>query len=106
MAKKNRLTLLFISIISIALAASVVYSIYYEPKNIVLETVELTFGNLPKNFNGYKITLLTDLHYGDKTSPEVIKEAVNIANGLKPDIILLAGDFISGSKENIKPCME
>ena len=106
MDKKARLALLFIGIIFAAITASVLYSIFFEPKNIVLEKVELSFKSLPKSFDGYKIALLSDMHYGDNTDRETIKKAIDIANGLKPDIIFLAGDFISGSVENIKPCME
>lgn len=56
---------------------------------------------IPKEFNNYRMVQLTDLHYGTCTKPKVIKDAVKITNDLKPDLILMTGDYVQYSMTGI-----
>jgi predicted MPP superfamily phosphohydrolase len=112
MKSNSKTGLLILAVFFILISALITYSVCIESKDIVLETIELSFKTLPKNFNGYKVAMLSDLHYDGEPSADIIKRAVDMANGIKPDIILLAGDFVSDlkdpdvSKGNIAPCMD
>ncbi|MDW8245357.1 MAG: metallophosphoesterase [Sandaracinaceae bacterium] len=44
-----------------------------------------------------KVVHLTDLHFGRVTPIEVQREAVEIANGEKPDLVVITGDFVCHS---------
>jgi len=60
---------------------------------------------LPSEFNGLRIALLTDLHHGYFITREHIDRAVQLTISLKPDLILLAGDFIHNDPAYIAPVM-
>ena len=68
--------------------------ILYIDSNLRLVTTEyeLYYYNLPKEFNGYRIVLLADMHGAEHgENNERLVEAVKAA---KPDIIAIAGDLI------------
>ena len=50
--------------------------------------------DVPVAFSGYKIVYLSDIHYGPFFSDERLSEVVEQVNGLRPDLILLGGDYI------------
>lgn len=45
--------------------------------------------------DGFTLALLSDFHYDPIFSIHPIESAVRIVNGLRPDLVLLAGDFIT-----------
>jgi predicted MPP superfamily phosphohydrolase len=45
--------------------------------------------------DGLTIALLSDFHYDPVFSIHPLKAAVDIVNGLRPDVIVLTGDFVS-----------
>ena len=49
----------------------------------------------PERLNGFTIALLSDFHYDPIFSIHPIKTAVEIVNELRPDLAVLAGDFVS-----------
>jgi predicted MPP superfamily phosphohydrolase len=50
---------------------------------------------LPKAFDGFRIAQLSDIHMGPFTSGDYIRRCVEITNSLKPDLIVLTGDYIA-----------
>ncbi len=74
-----------------------VWSVLIEPNRIVVNETTVHLPNLPSAFNQTRIVVLSDLHVG---SPHIdIKKLQSIvvqANELKPDLILLPGDFVVG----------
>ena len=62
-----------------------------------LEQSEVRIPRLPKEFDGVKIGLLSDLHASATVSESLIEQAATRLMEQKPDIIALCGDFISGS---------
>lgn len=57
----------------------------------------LSISGLPKQFDGYRLVQLTDLHFGPATSAAHIERAVEITNSLKPQTVLLTGDYVQFS---------
>ncbi|APW61803.1 metallophosphoesterase [Paludisphaera borealis] len=58
---------------------------------------------LPPSFRGLTVALLTDLHHGPFVPLAYIRHVVDLTNSLKPDLILLAGDYVSVNPRYIAP---
>jgi len=50
---------------------------------------------LPDQFDGMTIAQLSDIHLDEYTEPFLLREAVQAINQLKPDMVLLTGDYVS-----------
>jgi uncharacterized protein len=50
--------------------------------------------NLPPAMDGLKIAHMSDLHLGAWTSPRIIPNALALTRDLKPDLVVITGDFI------------
>lgn len=66
-----------------------------EPDRPVLTRLEIPLRRLPRAFDGFTIAQLSDFHYDDYFSVHPIKRAVEIVNGLHPDLVVLTGDFVT-----------
>ena len=62
---------------------------------LVTERRTIALPNLPEVFAGYRIAQISDFHYAAYTEPFHIRHAVERVNALKPDMVLLTGDFVS-----------
>lgn len=56
--------------------------------------IELSVKKLPEAFDGLRIAQLSDFHYGDLCQIP-IRKAVDIVKKLKPDLVVLTGDFVT-----------
>lgn len=79
--------------------AMVGYAAGFEPNDLVLERKTVKLPKLPNAFDGFRIVLLTDLHLHPFTSANLIRRTVEISNSLKPDLVLLGGDYVCGFAE-------
>jgi len=90
------------------------YSGLIEANEVDLKKIDLRIQRLAPTFDGFKIALLADLHFGPYTGKHEIGAAVREANRFSPDAVALLGDFVSESllgnnKEaarNAEPCAE
>ncbi len=60
-----------------------------------LERLDIFLPQLPDAFDGFKIAQLSDFHYDPHFSRAPIEIGINIVNGLRPDLIVLTGDFVT-----------
>jgi predicted MPP superfamily phosphohydrolase len=74
-----------------------------EANSLSLERVEIRLRRLAKQLDGFRIVHLSDTHHSPFTSITHIKRAIKIANRLKPDLVLLTGDYVSHESEYIGP---
>ncbi len=74
-----------------------------EANTLTLERIEITLERLPKKLDGLKCVHLSDIHHSPLTDLKHIERAVKFANRLKPDIVLLTGDYVSHDIEYIAP---
>lgn len=74
-----------------------------EAQSLSLEHVEIRLKRLPKKLDGLRIIHLSDTHHSPFTSLEHIERAVRVANRLRPDLVLLTGDYVSHQHEYIAP---
>ena len=64
-----------------------------EPAWLKVERVRVPLPT-PSGLDGFRIALLSDFHLYPYVQVEHIRRAVDLANGLKPDLALLTGDFV------------
>jgi predicted MPP superfamily phosphohydrolase len=58
-------------------------------------TIQVELARLPAAFDGFTIAQLSDFHYDEQFSVVPLKAAIEIVNGLQPDLIVLTGDFVT-----------
>ncbi len=75
-------------------AGGVAYSLY-EPHRIVVRRFDVVLPGLPREADGLRIAQLSDLHCSAITGSDVVRRAVEVCNGEKPDLVVLTGDFVS-----------
>lgn len=68
-------------------------------KHVEPRFVEVTHARLPLANAPLRIVVLSDLHAGRMNAVDLAR-AVTLANAERPDVVLLAGDFISGYSLN------
>ena len=66
-----------------------------ESNHPLLVRQEITLRRLPKSFDGFTIAHLSDFHYEDHFSVVPIRKSVEMVNGLRPDLTVLTGDFVT-----------
>jgi predicted MPP superfamily phosphohydrolase len=68
--------------------------------------VSIFFDNLPKAFDGFTITQLSDIHAGSFTSKKGVEKGVNMANRQKSDLLLFTGDLVNNMASEMDPWMD
>lgn len=68
---------------------------FIEPNHPVLKRLEIRLRRLPAAFDGFTIAQLSDFHYDEHFSVVPIKKSIEIVNELKPDLVVLTGDFVT-----------
>ena len=86
---------------------------FVEPDHLVVERIEARLPRLDPRLDGLKIVQLSDFHYVDQRDGNLIHEAVESANKLSPDLVVLTGDYVTTSVRHPKlaarhaaPCAE
>ena len=90
--------------IGVAMVATFIYSAVVTRTDYVVNKFVIRSARVPKNFSGYKIIQLSDLHIGSMLNPE--KELADVAalcNNENPDLIAICGDIINIRYEELTP---
>lgn len=75
---------------------SLIYGMVSGRFNFKTYRLSMKFKGLPKEFNGYKVVQISDMHIGGFYGHgDRLKEAVEIINAEKPDLILFTGDMVN-----------
>ena len=61
----------------------------------------LTVRRLPPSFRGLRVALLSDVHHGCWVPAAYVRAVVNLTLEAKPDLIVMAGDYVYGGKVNV-----
>ena len=69
--------------------------------------VEYASADLPDGFDGYRIALWSDAHVGNYTgsNAQLLKDAVDSLNAMKPDVIFFLGDLQNVGPDEIEECL-
>ena len=68
---------------------------FHESFSPVVEEIQLSLARLPAAFDGLRIAQLSDFHYDEFTNAISLKAAIASINQLKPDLVVLTGDFVT-----------
>lgn len=83
-----------------ALLGTSQYGVWIEPHLLQLKRVQIPLRRLPSSLDGFKIVYLSDFHLYPHTRIELIQEAVDMANDLKPDLVALGGDYVTARRSS------
>src|SRR5262249_43778146 len=86
-------------------AAATVYG-FGEADWVSVERWEIPVPNLPEAFLGTQIVFLSDIHHGPFVSLSFVRQIVELANSLSPDLICLGGDYVYRGGRYIQPCID
>jgi len=67
----------------------------FEANRPRLVSIEVRLPRLADSWDGFRIAQLSDLHYDDHFSVVPLRNAIDIVNGLQPDLIVVTGDFVT-----------
>jgi len=81
-------------------AGLALYSGEVERHWIDVSTHEAVLAGLPADFDGLRIVQLSDIHMDEYTEAFFLRRVIEKINDLKPDVVLLTGDFVTSSKHS------
>jgi predicted MPP superfamily phosphohydrolase len=97
----------FISTIALGIAAipfaSLLYGMYKGKYNFRVLRYTLEFDDLPKAFDGYRITQISDIHSGSFDNKNKIEYAIDLINKEASDAILFTGDMVNNLASEMIP---
>ena len=85
------LILLFFILLSVVF---LYYKIEKDTHTLVVNKINLTYPNLPKDLENYKIAFVTDTHLGPATNIKFYNQIIETLNNQDIDLLLLGGDYI------------
>lgn len=87
----------YLSLLSIAAGAGGLrYGMVVEPEALEVTEVELELKLLPRQFSGYRVIQLSDLHMGGWMDGVRLRKVVALVTKLQPDLVVITGDFFNG----------
>jgi len=82
------------------------YSHFIEPRWVEVKSVDVKINALPGRFHGMTIAQLSDIHHCKYVPKEFIRQCVRKANALRPDIIVLTGDYVFEDNKYLPPAIK
>ncbi len=74
---------------------SLTYGLLRNPYRYQVFREKLALKNLPESLAGLRIVQISDIHSGSFTFKEPVREAINMINKLKPDLVFFTGDLVN-----------
>ena len=100
----------FVSQVAIGIAAipflSLIYGMTVGKYNFKVLKQTLFFPDLPEEFEGFKITQISDIHSGSFDNPEKIQYAIDLINEESSDMILFTGDIVNTHATEMHPWID
>ncbi len=101
---------IWVSELTMAVAAFVFISLLYGMTGgrhrYKVHRVTLKFEDLPKEFDGFTITQLSDIHAGSFTSRRGVEKGISLVNKQNSDMILFTGDLVNNKASEMEPWIE
>ncbi|MFQ3335308.1 MAG: putative MPP superfamily phosphohydrolase, partial [Candidatus Arcticimaribacter sp.] len=100
----------FISQIALGIAAvplvSLLFGMYKGKYNYKVLKYTLEFDNLPKAFDGFTLTQISDIHSGSFDNREKVSYGIDLINEQQSDVILFTGDMVNNKASEVYPWMD
>ena len=71
------------------------YGLLYARLNLETTHQRIKLARLPRAFHGFRVAQLSDIHIGPFMPVAEVRKYVAITNELRPDLVVLTGDFIN-----------
>ena len=68
--------------------------------------VDVPIAGLPAALDGLKIVQISDMHSGSWTRSEPLRDAINLINGERPDVVCFTGDLVNSEANEIVPYID
>jgi hypothetical protein len=78
-----------------AVAGVALYAGEISRHEMSIETRTIHLERLPDAFRGMRIVQISDFHFAEYTEAFFLREMVHAVNRLRPDMVVLTGDFVS-----------
>lgn len=88
---------------SLAAAGSLSYARWLEPKWVSITSIKKAVHFLPAPL---RVVHLTDLHFIPGRDERWLREAVAMSNRMKPDLVLITGDFLDHQWSTLSPLLQ
>jgi hypothetical protein len=75
------------------------YGLLFGRLDVEVTRRRISLSRLPKAFEGFRIAQLSDLHISPFMPADEIRRCVAMTNQLKPDLVVLTGDYLSWDPE-------
>jgi uncharacterized protein len=72
----------------------------------VVRRVRVPLAKLPESASGYRIVQMTDVHVGPTIGRGFVESIVRESNALAPDMVVITGDLVDGSVEQLGHLVE
>jgi hypothetical protein len=92
----------FIKLGASALAGSAFAPVFIDPYEAAVTHLNIRLERLPAAFHNLKVAQLSDIHFNAFHTRNHLARVVELANGLKPDLVIVTGDFVSTSRPKDK----
>jgi predicted MPP superfamily phosphohydrolase len=97
---RKRLRIALTGILMVVVAA-VGWAFFIEPNRLIVRHETLQMHQWPSSLSNLRIAVLSDLHVGGSfIDDDKVKTIVQRTNELQPDLIVIAGDYISGGRRD------
>lgn len=100
----------FVSQIALAIAAipftSLLYGMTKGKYNFKVIHQPLFYPDLPEDFDGFKITQISDVHSGSFDNEEKIRYAIDLINQQESDLMLFTGDIVNTHAKEMHPWID
>jgi predicted MPP superfamily phosphohydrolase len=97
----------WVSALAVIVAAvpffSLLYGMISGRHHYKVHKVNLSFSNLPKAFDGFTITQLSDIHSGSFTSKKGVEKGISMVNAQNSDLLLFTGDLVNNLASEMDP---
>lgn len=64
---------------------------------------QLFFEDLPKAFDGFTITQISDVHAGSFTNPNAVQKGIDLIKAQQSDLFVFTGDLVNNKADEIEP---
>ncbi|HOE95896.1 MAG TPA: metallophosphoesterase [Candidatus Sumerlaeota bacterium] len=86
-----------------AAAGAGVYGVWLLPSMLRVRHYDIPVPDLPAALDVLRVVHLSDTHYGPFISLSYLKEVIERINALRPDLVLLTGDYVHRTENSVEP---
>ena len=94
-------------VVAFCISAASFYGLVWGWRHLVVRQQTITVPELPKEFDGFRIVQVSDLHLEMFEGQEAfIRSLVDSVNAARPDLIVFTGDLVSRQSREMLPFMD